>query len=206
MTALDAARGSGLVVAGEPLLVMLSGGADSVCLLDIAIELEAGVSALHVNHGLRGAESEEDARFCRERLRAEVVDAPGTGLSEAELRDLRYSFAPGRLRATGHTASDQVETILYRLAARGTTTGIRVRRDDGVVRPLLTVWRQEADAYCRAEGLSFASTVRILRRFAAISGRRSSRPCAAFILPPRRTSSASSTRAKFSLGRSRKRC
>ena len=49
----------------------------------------------------------------------------------------------GRLRATGHTASDQVETILYRLATSGTTTGIRVRRDDGVVRPLLTVWREE---------------------------------------------------------------
>ena len=78
-----------------------------------------------------------------------------SALSESELRDLRYSFARGGLRATGHTASDQVETILYRLAARGTTTGIRVRRDDGVVRPLLTVWRQEAEAYCRAEGLEF---------------------------------------------------
>ena len=55
----------------------------------------------------------------------------------------------------GHTASDQVETILFRLASSGTTTGIQVRRDDGVVRPRLTLWRSETEAYCRAEGLAF---------------------------------------------------
>jgi tRNA(Ile)-lysidine synthase len=137
-----------------------------------------------VNHGLRGAESEEDARFCRERLQAEVVDAPGTGLSESRLRDLRYSFASGRLRATGHTASDQVETVLYRLAARGTTTGIRVRRDDGVVRPLLTVWRQETEAYCLAEGLEFrvdrsnADTLRGLIRSEIVPALRRLHPAA----------------------------
>ena len=65
------------------------------------------------------------------------------GLSEAELRDQRYSVARPMLRATGHTASDQVETILYRLASRGSATGIEVRRADGVVRPLLSVWREE---------------------------------------------------------------
>ena len=75
--------------------------------------------------------------------------------TEDELRELRYSFAPDRLRATGHTASDQVETVLFRLASSGTTTGIRVRREDGVVRPLLSVWREETEAYCRAEGLEF---------------------------------------------------
>ncbi len=89
-------------------------------------------------------------------LGAEIVEAPpSNGGSEDELRELRYSFAQDRLRATGHTASDQVETVLYRLAASGTTTGIRAKRDDGVVRPLLTVWRDETEAYCRAEGLDF---------------------------------------------------
>ena len=76
-------------------------------------------------------------------------------ITEEELRDLRYAFAGDRLRATGHTASDQVETVLYRLAASGTTTGIRAKREDGVVRPLLVVWRDETEAYCRAEGLDF---------------------------------------------------
>jgi tRNA(Ile)-lysidine synthase len=113
------------------------------------------VSALHVNHDRRGKESEEDARFCAERFGAQVVRAPGAGLSEAELRDLRYSFATDRLRATGHTASDQIETLVYRLASSGAATGIRVRRDDRVVRPLLVVWREEAQAYCRTEGLDY---------------------------------------------------
>ena len=64
--ALAAASQSGLIVPGEPLLVMLSGGADSVCLLDCALTLGARVSALHVNYGLRGEASDEDERFCRD--------------------------------------------------------------------------------------------------------------------------------------------
>ena len=94
-------------------------------------------------------------RFCAERLGAEVVEAPRTG------RDARPSSATSATRSPdrrparpGHTASDQVETILFRLASSGTTRGIRVRRDDGVVRPLLTVWREETEAYCGAEGLA----------------------------------------------------
>jgi tRNA(Ile)-lysidine synthase len=75
--------------------------------------------------------------------------------TEAELRDLRYAVAADRLRATGHTASDQAETVLYRLVSSGRPTGIRARRDDGVVRPLLTVRRDETEAYCRAERLAF---------------------------------------------------
>jgi tRNA(Ile)-lysidine synthetase-like protein len=112
------------------------------------------VSALHVNHGLRGADSDADARFCAERLGADVVDGRG-GTTEDELRRVRYSFAADRLRATGHTATDQVETLLYRLVASGRPGGIKPRREDGIVRPLLRVWREETEAYCRAEGLEF---------------------------------------------------
>lgn len=75
--------------------------------------------------------------------------------TEAGLRDLRYSFRAGELRATGHTLSDQVETIVYRLAASGVTKGIKVRREDGVVRPLLCVWREETEAFCRERGLEW---------------------------------------------------
>jgi tRNA(Ile)-lysidine synthase len=134
---------------------LVSGGADSTCLWHALGALGYEVSALHVNHSLRGEESEEDARFCREVLGAEVVEAPGAGKSEAELRELRYSFALDRLRATGHTASDQVETVLYRLVSGGSTRGIKPKREDGVVRPLLSVWREETEAYCRAHGLPF---------------------------------------------------
>jgi tRNA(Ile)-lysidine synthase len=150
-------RRHGLIQPGGEVTCLVSGGADSTCLWHALGALGYRVSALHVNHVLRGAESGEDARFCRETLGAEVVDAPAdpATATEAELRDLRYAVARDRLRATGHTASDQVETILYRLATSGTTTGIRVRRDDGVVRPLLTLWRGETEAYCHAEGLAF---------------------------------------------------
>ena len=144
-----------LIPPSGDVVCLVSGGADSTCLWHALGALGYRVEALHVNHRLRGEESEADARFCRERLGAEVVDAPPEKGTEEELRDLRYSFARDRLRATGHTASDQVETVLYRLAASGTTTGIRPRREDGVVRPLLTVWRDETEAYCRAEGLDF---------------------------------------------------
>ncbi|HEU4449401.1 MAG TPA: tRNA lysidine(34) synthetase TilS [Gaiellaceae bacterium] len=146
-----------LIPPGGEVVCLVSGGADSTCLRHALAALGYRVSALHVNHKLRGEESEEDARFCAERLGAEVVEAPPAGRgSEAELRDLRYRATAGRgLRATGHTASDQVETILFRLASSGTASGIRVRRDDGVVRPLLPLWRAETEAYCRAERLGF---------------------------------------------------
>ena len=148
----------------------MSGGADSTCLFHALRELGYRVSALHVDHGLRGAESDDDARWCAERFGAEVVQAAARCSTEAELRDVRYSFRAGALRATGHTLSDQVETILYRLVASGNTRGIKVRREDGVVRPLLCVWRDETEAFCRERGLAWredssnADTVRGLIR------------------------------------------
>lgn len=143
-----------LISPGGEVTCLVSGGADSTCLWHVLRALGYRVSALHVNHGLRGAESDADARFCAERFRAEVVDGRG-GTTEDELRRIRYSFATDNLSATGHTASDQVETVLYRLVASGTAKGIKPQREDGVVRPLLQVWRDETEAYCRAEGLEF---------------------------------------------------
>jgi tRNA(Ile)-lysidine synthase len=136
------------------LTCLVSGGADSTCLVHVLNELGYRVSALHVNHGLRGAESDADARFCAEQFGAEIVDGRG-GTTEEELRAIRYSFAQERLRASGHTASDQVETVLYRLVASGSTKGIKPRREDGVVRPLLELWRSETEEYCRAHSLPY---------------------------------------------------
>ncbi|MDX6407525.1 MAG: tRNA(Ile)-lysidine synthase [Gaiellaceae bacterium] len=133
---------------------LVSGGADSTCLWHVLTALGYEVSALHVNHRLRGDASEADARFCAERFDAEVVDGSG-GSTEDDWRRIRYSFATDRLRATGHTASDQIETLLYKLVSSGVAKGIKVSREDGIVRPLLTLWRQETEEYCRAEGLEF---------------------------------------------------
>jgi tRNA(Ile)-lysidine synthase len=144
-----------LVEPGGAVACLVSGGVDSTCLWHALRALGYRVAAVHVDHGLRGAESDEDARFCREVLGAEVLDGRGA-TSEAALRDIRYRLTEGRgLRATGHTASDQVETVLYQLVSRGEPRGIERRRADGVIRPLLDVWRDETEAYCRAEGLDY---------------------------------------------------
>src|SRR4051794_22674386 len=149
-------RAGSLIPPAAEITVLVSGGPDSTCLWHVLRELGYAVSALHVNHGLRGEESDEDARFCREVLGAEVVDAPPPARpTEDALRDLRYSFAGDRRRATGHTASDQVETLLYRLVSSGTAKGIKPKREDGVIRPLLPLWRHETEAYCRAESLDY---------------------------------------------------
>jgi tRNA(Ile)-lysidine synthase len=148
-----------LIPPGGAVTCLVSGGADSTCLWHLLRSLRYRVSAVHVNHGLRGEESEEDARFCREVLGAEVVDARGLELrrpTEAALREIRYRLTAGRgLRATGHTASDQVETVLYRLVSSGSTRGIKARREDGVVRPILCLTREETEAYCRTHGLPY---------------------------------------------------
>ncbi len=138
---------------------LVSGGVDSTCLWHALGTLGYRVFAVHVNHRLRGSESEADARFCRETFGASVIE-PSTslspGFSENALRDFRYSATEGRgLRATGHTASDQVETVLYRLVSSGRPGAIKRKREDGVVRPLLPLWREETRAYCVQHGLAY---------------------------------------------------
>ena len=138
---------------------LVSGGADSTCLWHVLRELGYGVSAVHVDHGLRGEESDEDARFCAEVFGAAIVrpnDTVSRGASEATLRAIRYDSTAGfGLRATGHTASDQVETVLYRLVSSGNAKGIKRKREDGVVRPLLVVWREDTVRYCDEHGLEY---------------------------------------------------
>jgi tRNA(Ile)-lysidine synthase len=174
---------------GSPVLVMLSGGRDSVCLLDVAVALRgaARVSALHVNYGLREQADAEEAHcraLCTQAgVALDVVhagaassdrshddenacggDASGTddvGNVQAWARELRYRAAAHLARqrdaliATGHTASDQVETILYRLAAspgRRALLGM-VASEGRLIRPLLAVTREQTAAYCAARGL-----------------------------------------------------
>jgi tRNA(Ile)-lysidine synthase len=164
------------VPAGGALVVLLSGGRDSTCLLDVAVTLAGAdaVAALHVDHGLRGEASDADAAHCAalcERLgvRLEVERArrpeEGGGNLQAWARDVRYSAgarlagATGARLAAGHTLSDQVETILYRLAVspgRRALTGMEPA-SGRLVRPLLAaeVTREETAAWCRARGLAW---------------------------------------------------
>jgi tRNA(Ile)-lysidine synthase len=166
--ALDAARASGLIRAGEPLLVMVSGGGDSVALLDIAHRLEASLTALHVNYSLRDDAHLDQAlvqRLCDERdvpLRVEhaPLDAAGGGNLQERARDLRYSLAEELAEgdyAAAHTASDQAETVLYRLAVSPGSRALHgmAPRRGRLVRPLLAVTRSEVRDYLRARGLEW---------------------------------------------------
>jgi tRNA(Ile)-lysidine synthase len=143
-----------LIPAGGDVTVLVSGGPDSTALWHVLRALGYRVTALHIDHGLRGEESSADARFCREVLGAEVVDGRG-GRTEDELREIRYAQARDRLRATGHTRDDQIETVLYRLIASGTPGAIKARREDGIVRPLLERTREQVLAYLEQEEVAY---------------------------------------------------
>jgi tRNA(Ile)-lysidine synthase len=158
---------------GDALVVLVSGGRDSVCLLDVAVTVcrPGRLLVLHVNYGLRGAESDADEahvrRLCRDLdVELEIVrapDAPVRGNLQAWARDLRYGEAVSRARerrariAAGHTATDQVETVLYRLAASpGRRALLGMAPVDGLlIRPLLGVTRDLTAAYCRERGLDW---------------------------------------------------
>jgi tRNA(Ile)-lysidine synthase len=169
---LQAVREGGLLPVGTPFVALLSGGRDSVCLVDLAVRLlgAGAVTALHVNYGLRD-DSDADEAHCAalcERLEVELeIERPrrpeGPGNLQAWARDTRYAAAAGLaedaggLIATGHTADDQVETILYRLASspsRRALLGMRPR-DGKLVRPLLSFTREQTTVYCEERGLAW---------------------------------------------------
>jgi tRNA(Ile)-lysidine synthase len=167
---LERVRATGLLPAGRPVVVLLSGGRDSVCLLDVAVRLAGleAVAALHVDYGQR-PESGDDAEHCRAlctrlgaALDVHVARRPeDAGNLQAWARDVRLAAgarlaaARGARLATGHTASDQAETVLYRLAAspgRRALLGMAAR-DGLLVRPLLGATRAQTAAHCSARGL-----------------------------------------------------
>jgi tRNA(Ile)-lysidine synthase len=160
-----------LLADGRAVVVMLSGGRDSTCLLALAVRIcgAPAVGALHVNYGLRD-ESDADQRFCEElcaslRVPLELRHPvwPGSGNVQAWARSQRYgvaaqlALARGADVAAGHTATDQVETILYRLASSPSRRALlgMAPRDGVLVRPLLAFTRDDTAAYCRERGLTW---------------------------------------------------
>lgn len=162
---------------GGKVCCALSGGADSVALLlgllDIKEHFGIEVSAVHVNHCLRGEESDRDEEFCRrlcERLgvilhvhRCDVKafrESHG-GSVETAARQCRYAAFEKEegLIATAHTASDNLETVIQRLA-RGTglhgLCGIPVKRDR-FIRPVLFAVRQEVEEFLERKGECFVT-------------------------------------------------
>jgi tRNA(Ile)-lysidine synthase len=165
-----------MLSAGDRVGVAVSGGADSVVLLHIfhrlAAQLQIRPVVLHVNHHLRGQESDGDEEFVRslaERLGLPVFveQAPaGSGNLEQEVRNLRRHFFLRLMKqdytvervALGHTRNDQAETVLFRLV-RGSglagLAGMRIKTPEGFIRPLLTSSREEVRKWAEAEGLAW---------------------------------------------------
>lgn len=165
---------------GKSVLVALSGGADSVALLKVLCDARdqgiLNVTAAHFEHGIRGAESIDDARFCRElcdRLRVmfipghadvpEIARRTGEGL-ETCARNLRHRFLEQTcgmlgcdLIALAHHMDDQAETVLMHiLRGSGPEGACGMRRLSGrLYRPLLDVRKSDIIAFLEAEGLTW---------------------------------------------------
>ena len=168
-------REHGMLPRGCTVLCAVSGGADSVCLLDLVRRLgDVTVLCAHFDHGIRGAESARDAAFvealCKDwgvpffPGRGDVpAYAAANGLSiETAAREMRYAFLERTAKeqgadviATAHNLNDNAETILFRMA-RGTglrgLTGIPARRGE-IVRPLLQTPRRDIEEYLTAHGI-----------------------------------------------------
>lgn len=163
------------LAAGKQVVAGVSGGADSMAMLHFLWKNQINVTAAHLNHCLRGAESDGDEElvrnFCRERgipfvcRRADIARiSKERGLGEEACgREERYAFfaelaGEDGVIATAHTLSDQLETMLFRLA-RGSgpdgLSGISESRGN-IIRPLLCCTREDVEDYCRREQIPFA--------------------------------------------------
>ncbi len=173
-------RENNMLEEGDRVCVALSGGADSVCLLLVLRELEKAwnlkLSAIHVEHGIRGEESKKDEQFVRElcarlhlELQCKSVDVKTyaqenkLGIEEAA-RSLRYQYfeevakqSAGRCKiAIAHHMEDNAETVLFQMIRGSGMQGLcgmsPVREEDEVtyIRPLLAVSRKEIEAFLKA--------------------------------------------------------
>ena len=159
---------------GQRAGIAVSGGADSVCLLHLLLELaprmEWHLTVMHLDHGLRGDESRADAEFVRRMAEGlglpfvlRQADLGSGGNLEQAARRARMAFFREAITAgavdrvaVGHTRSDQAETVLYRfLRGSGTAglAGIRPVIAPGIVRPLLEVSRAEVEDWLRSRAI-----------------------------------------------------
>ncbi len=176
-----------MITPGDLVVVAVSGGPDSVCLLDILCklkeELGIGIVVAHFDHGLRPDEDEHETRFVEsmaisfglpfETKSADLGMRTEKGSLEERARNARYQFlwqvrrkVSAQKIAIGHNLNDQAETVLMRLL-RGSgpsgLAGIPPNRDDGIVRPLIEVTRSEIESYLAQRPLNYVTDSSNLR-------------------------------------------
>lgn len=165
---------------GNTVIVGLSGGADSVCLLHVLASLRdeyrLKIIASHVNHGIRGDEAKRDSDFSRalaEGLNIEFklleADCPREAAKNNETleeagRRIRYGFwnslADERsVIATAHNSNDNAETVIFNIARGAALNGARgiPPKRDNIIRPLIFCSRDEIEGYCSENGLEFVT-------------------------------------------------
>lgn len=170
-----------MISTGDRVVVALSGGADSVSLLDALCSLKEKynltIYAAHLNHNLRGEEAERDENFCKILCKNYEVElfiksidihtlANEQKISE-ELcgRNERYKFFDElsvRLNAkiaTAHSASDNAETLIYNIARGSSVRGLSAipPKRGRIIRPLIEVSRAQIEEYCKQKGLAFVT-------------------------------------------------
>jgi tRNA(Ile)-lysidine synthase len=175
-------RAQSLLKAGDRVAVAVSGGADSVALLRVLLELHEALglvlSVAHFHHGIRGAEADADLKFVQQlaerfelELHSGAGDAPAFAREhqtsvETAARELRHRWFAQLLHegkadkiATAHTQDDQAETVLMRMirgtGARGLAGIFPVQEEKHLVRPMLEVSRQQVEAYLCGIGQSW---------------------------------------------------
>jgi tRNA(Ile)-lysidine synthase len=142
---------------GTPVVAAVSGGADSLALLLLAVDAGCRVTAVHVDHGLRrGSAGEADvvrdaARRLGARFVAERVELAAGPNLEARARDARRAVLPPSAM-TGHTADDQAETVLLHLLRGSGLDGLGAMRP-GPTKPILSLRRRETVSLCAERGL-----------------------------------------------------
>lgn len=170
-----------LIDKGDKIIVGVSGGVDSVCLLHLLYEIrkpwELSLYVLHVHHGIRGSEADRDASFVREMakrlglpfclVKKDVKGLAGTGMTEEEAgRKVRYeAFEEYRRKvgadkiAVAHHEDDQAETVLFHLFRGSGPRGLcgMPPRRGAVIRPLLAASRRELEEFARENALPYVT-------------------------------------------------
>lgn len=169
-----------LIAEGDKVILALSGGPDSVCLLNVLAKLKSQLNfqiyAAHLNHQIRGLEAHKDALYsielCKKlgvpyfvkslnvpehaKLNKLTIEEAARNLRYDMLHELKQELNANKI-AVAHNLDDQAETVLMRLLRGSGLNGLKAmdyKREDGIIRPLMDVQKKDIEIYCKEEDLN----------------------------------------------------